>query len=111
MEQRQLAETVRKILQAARLDGWQVSSLAALHIPIKRSAQQTGIRHVQWLIHLLCESGTAGHTLWPKWRLLHRVAAGLSLILVCLQALTSSPSLEDSSGPGLSSSLPHLGAL
>ena len=57
MEQRQLAETVRRILQAARLDGWQVSSLAALRIPIKTSAHPTGIRHVQWLIHILCKSG------------------------------------------------------
>ena len=30
MEQRELAETVRRLLQAAKLDGWQVPALASV---------------------------------------------------------------------------------
>ena len=33
MEQRELAETVRKLLQAAKLDGWQVHILASVACP------------------------------------------------------------------------------
>ena len=33
MEQRELAETVRKLLQAAKLDGWQVPILAYFAYP------------------------------------------------------------------------------
>ena len=40
MEQRELAETVRKLLQAAKLDGWQVHILVSGCLPSHQNLSQ-----------------------------------------------------------------------